>query len=112
MIQVLLIALAVMGAFGGFQTWRVAVCKTDLATMNGKYLLLGQKVAEQNAAVAKWEEAANVRSKAGQVARAKAQAEVSKGAAETERLTALRKAKDAPRDCQASVAEVRKGLLP
>lgn len=117
MIQVLLICIACMGLFAGFQTWRVAVCKADFNKLQGSYLVVTEKAAEQSAAVARWEEAANARSKAGQIARAQAQAEVAKSAGEVNRLNGLLAASRAPvagteppKDCKDAVAEVRKGL--
>jgi len=112
MIRALLILIGVVTAFAGVQTYRVAICKTEVAELKSAYLVLTEKAAEQSAAVQRWEEAANARSKAGQIARAKAQAKVASGAAEVERLRALLAGSRGveAKDCKDAVAEVRKGL--
>lgn len=110
------IALAALGAFAGYQTVRLKICEADRAEIKSAYLLLADRVSQQNDAIKAWEARAVERERRASEALVKAREQRAKSREEIDRLRAMAvvTALDAQsaRTCAAAVDEVRKTLGP
>ena len=105
-----IIALAILGAAVGVQTYRLHSCQAELAGSRAQVMVMSAQIKEQNRAVEALQAAgAKKASESAQALRkAEVKAKVWEANAAGLRTVLLNRKPDGPKDCAAAWAEIRK----
>ena len=104
------IALAILGAAVGVQTYRLNSCQAELAGAQAQVMVMGAQIKEQNRAVEALQAVgAKKQAESAQALRkAEGRAKVWESNAAGLRTVLLNRKPDGPKDCAAAWAEIRK----
>jgi len=104
------IALAILGAALGLQTYRLHSCQAELAGARAQVMVMGAQIKEQNRAVEALQAAGAKKQAESAAALLKAEGRARVWDEQAKRLTAILTTRkpDGPKDCAAAWAEIRK----